>query len=357
MTFASFFDPVALAIVLGGTLLAVLLRSPLRDTGRAVAALGTLWRRRFDATPMIAQIGALGRIARRHGTFTLDRSKIADPDLAAAIAGIVDGADAAATATSVAHTCGARGSNATPPPLTSGRGRRRRHPRIGHGRDTGRPGADVRDDDRSRRDRRRDGGRACWPPCTARCSVIWSRCRSPIACVSPAAPKRSSARGSRRRWPRSRRANRPASRWPASHDRRIPPPRSPSRPLWLVTLADLALLLMGFLVLVNASHRIDRHALARGFRQGFGTPDTALSPPPAPMPVAAAASPDFATGTATLSTAPVALDRLGARRDARSAGVADRHRIGRRQRRGYRPRDRQRHHPGRGPRPRRRHGA
>ena len=108
MTFASFFDPVALAIVLGGTLLAVLLRSPLCDTGRAIAALATLWRRRFDATPMIAQIGALGRIARRHGTFTLDRSKIADPDLAAAIAGIVDGADAAATAATVAHLRRAR---------------------------------------------------------------------------------------------------------------------------------------------------------------------------------------------------------------------------------------------------------
>ena len=92
-----------------------------------------------------------------------------------------------------------------------------------------------------------------------------------------------------------------------------------ARPLWLVTLADLALLLMGFLVLVNASHRIDRHALARGFRQGFGASDAALPPPPAPMPVAAAASPDFATGTATLSTAPIALIAWarGATRDPR----------------------------------------
>ncbi len=108
MTLASFFDPIALAIVLGGTILAVLLRSPLHDTGRAVAALATLGRKRFDATPMIAQVAALGRIARRHGIFSLDRTVIADPDLAAAIAGIVDGADAGTTTALVVHLRRAR---------------------------------------------------------------------------------------------------------------------------------------------------------------------------------------------------------------------------------------------------------
>lgn len=68
----------------------------------------------------------------------------------------------------------------------------------------------------------------------------------------------------------------------------------PSRPLWLMTLADLALLLLGFLVLVHAT--ADRDALARGLREGFGAAAVA------PMPVAAAAA-DFAPGSATLADA------------------------------------------------------
>lgn len=108
MTPASFLDPVALAIVLGGTVIAVLLRSPLRDVGRAAAALLTLGRGRFDAAPLLAQIAAFGRIARRHGAFTLDRTVIADPDLAAAVAAIADGADADTVTAIVAHARRAR---------------------------------------------------------------------------------------------------------------------------------------------------------------------------------------------------------------------------------------------------------
>jgi chemotaxis protein MotA len=84
-------DPAAVAIVGGGTLLAVCLRTPARDLGRAMAALRTIARRRFDATPLIEQLAALARIARRHGVITLDKSVITDPDLAAGIAAIVDG--------------------------------------------------------------------------------------------------------------------------------------------------------------------------------------------------------------------------------------------------------------------------
>lgn len=86
-----FLDPTAATIVVGGTLLAVMLRAPMGDLGRAIAALGTLGRRRFDAAPLIEQIAALGRIARRHGVMALDRSVIADADVAAAVAAIVDG--------------------------------------------------------------------------------------------------------------------------------------------------------------------------------------------------------------------------------------------------------------------------
>jgi chemotaxis protein MotA len=90
-TLAPFLDPTAFAIVGGGTLLATVLRTASADLGRACAALSTLTRRRFDATPLVDQIAALGRIARRHGVIALDRSVIADPDVAAAIAAIVDG--------------------------------------------------------------------------------------------------------------------------------------------------------------------------------------------------------------------------------------------------------------------------
>lgn len=87
-----FLDPLALAIVLGGTAVAVVLRTPLGDLARALAALRTLSRRRFEVEPLLAQVAALGRIAQRHGVIALDRSVIADPDVAAAVAAVVDGA-------------------------------------------------------------------------------------------------------------------------------------------------------------------------------------------------------------------------------------------------------------------------
>lgn len=90
---AAFVDPAALGIVLGGTAIAAVLRTESADLGRAIAALGVLPRRRFNAAPLLDQIDALGRIARKHGVMTLDRSVIRDADLAAAIAAIVDRAD------------------------------------------------------------------------------------------------------------------------------------------------------------------------------------------------------------------------------------------------------------------------
>lgn len=89
---APFIDPAAIAIVAGGTVAATVLRSPLGDIGRGIAALRTLPRRTFDAAPLVDQAAALGRIARRHGVHTLDRSVLADKDVAAAIAAAVDGA-------------------------------------------------------------------------------------------------------------------------------------------------------------------------------------------------------------------------------------------------------------------------
>lgn len=103
-----YLDPTAIGIVGGGTLLAVTLRSEARDLGRAILALGVLGRRRFRADSLLDQIAALGRIAQRHGVMALDRSVIADADVAAAVAAIVDGTDPAAVGTLVAHRRQAR---------------------------------------------------------------------------------------------------------------------------------------------------------------------------------------------------------------------------------------------------------
>ena len=96
LALAPYLDPAAIGIVGGGTLIATVLRTQLGDLGRAVTALPVLLRRPFRADPLLDQIAALGRIAARHGVMTLDRSVIADADVSAAIAAIVDGADAEA---------------------------------------------------------------------------------------------------------------------------------------------------------------------------------------------------------------------------------------------------------------------
>jgi len=84
---------------------------------------------------------------------------------------------------------------------------------------------------------------------------------------------------------------------------------APTRPAWLVTLADLALLLVGFLVLVQT---LDRDRLGAAMRAGFGNDAAAL-------PVAAAALTGFAPGSAALPRPPraVAAWSLDAVRDPR----------------------------------------
>ena len=74
---------------------------------------------------------------------------------------------------------------------------------------------------------------------------------------------------------------------------------APARPLWLWTLADLALLLVGFFVLIQAT---DRKALAQGLREGFGGKVESIVPQTDPIPLAAAAVP-FAPGSAQMQTA------------------------------------------------------
>lgn len=105
---APYADPVAAAFVIGGTAIAVLIRTPSTDIGRALRALATLLRRPFSADPGVEQIAALTRIARRHGVLTLDRSRIADPDIADAIALIVDGNGPDAVGEALRHRNAAR---------------------------------------------------------------------------------------------------------------------------------------------------------------------------------------------------------------------------------------------------------
>lgn len=94
-TLAPFLDPAAIGIVVGGTTLATMLRTPGRDLARGVAALRAIGRTPFDAGGLVTQVEALSRITARHGVMQLDRSVIRDPDVAAAMAAIVDGADGA----------------------------------------------------------------------------------------------------------------------------------------------------------------------------------------------------------------------------------------------------------------------
>lgn len=88
------------------------------------------------------------------------------------------------------------------------------------------------------------------------------------------------------------------------------------RPLWLLTLADLMLLLVGFFVFLQANQRIDAGALAEGFRNGFGVHPVQQ---PAPMPVDIAVVDGFVAGSARPFDATQALAwAQGAARDPRT---------------------------------------
>lgn len=77
------------------------------------------------------------------------------------------------------------------------------------------------------------------------------------------------------------------------------PQRTPSR-AWLITLADLALLLVGFFVLLQANRTMPPREIVRGIAAGLG-----VTPPP--IPVAAERADGFAPGSAILATPPVML--------------------------------------------------
>lgn len=77
----------------------------------------------------------------------------------------------------------------------------------------------------------------------------------------------------------------------------------PGRPLWLVTLADLALLLVGFFVFIQANQSMDRAELTEAIRAGFGM-DEPVEPA---MAVGMGRVDGFAPGSALVPDAAAAL--------------------------------------------------
>src|SRR3546814_17871262 len=82
----AYLDPSAIAIVVGGTAIGTVLRTPRRDLARALAALRVLFRRCFDATALVAQAASLGRNAQRTEALALDSAVIRAPEAAVAVA-------------------------------------------------------------------------------------------------------------------------------------------------------------------------------------------------------------------------------------------------------------------------------
>lgn len=109
LALSTFIDPLALGIVGGGTLAAIVLRNPLADLARGLRALAVLPRRAsFDGDAALAQVAALGRIARRHGQAALERNVFTDPDLTAGVAALAEGRSRAEVAAILAHARDAR---------------------------------------------------------------------------------------------------------------------------------------------------------------------------------------------------------------------------------------------------------
>lgn len=88
-----FLDPLAIAIVGGGTLFATALRGPAGDLWRSFAALPRLFRGEpFDFAVARAEIAAIERVSKGKTLLALDPAMLKDRDIGAAVAAITDGA-------------------------------------------------------------------------------------------------------------------------------------------------------------------------------------------------------------------------------------------------------------------------
>lgn len=90
---------------------------------------------------------------------------------------------------------------------------------------------------------------------------------------------------------------------------------APARSVWLITLADLALLLIGFFVLLQAHREADRARLFAGLRSGFVTEASA---PVDPMAVARARVEGYVGGSAEADLAATIAWARDAARDKRT---------------------------------------
>jgi chemotaxis protein MotA len=89
--FTPFIDPLAITIVVGGTLVATALRGPLTDSVAAFAALRRLAGTPFDPEEARARIVKAERISKGN-LIAADAALLADRDVAAAVEAIGDGA-------------------------------------------------------------------------------------------------------------------------------------------------------------------------------------------------------------------------------------------------------------------------
>lgn len=81
MTIANFIDPPSVAIVLGGTLVATLLRSGWKDCVLAIGALAAIGGRRFDADQARAEVAGQVRAIQKDGLLRAHPRRLADREL------------------------------------------------------------------------------------------------------------------------------------------------------------------------------------------------------------------------------------------------------------------------------------
>lgn len=93
-TFLIFYDPVALAIVGGGTLIATAARGPIGDTVNAIRALPVLIRRGFAFGDARAELAGAERVGQAKGLLAVPPDLLRDPDVAAGFQAVTDGATA-----------------------------------------------------------------------------------------------------------------------------------------------------------------------------------------------------------------------------------------------------------------------
>lgn len=93
-TLLVFYDPVALAIVGGGTLLATAARGPIGDTVNAVRSLPVLVRRPFDFGRARAELARAERVAHAKSLLAIDPQVLKDSDVARGVEAVTDGATA-----------------------------------------------------------------------------------------------------------------------------------------------------------------------------------------------------------------------------------------------------------------------